>query len=104
MGAPPLIDVIKCVRHPLLLQHAVPLLANVQRFSAPEFSVFLPMYIQIYGTPEAKAMSPNDNNHRGIDQQEYSCAGTTVLGMQNTFTVILLLAAKTLQADKCATD
>lgn len=96
MRPPSLIDVIKRVRDPLLLQHAVPFLTDVQGLSAPKVSVFLPMCIEIYRAPKAEAMASNNNDDRSVDQEENSSAGSTVLGVQYTFTVTLLFAAEAL--------
>lgn len=49
-------------------------------------------------------MPADDDDDRGIDQEEDARSCTTVLGVQNTFTNALLLAAQPFEADKGATD
>lgn len=64
---PSFIDVIKSVWDPLLLEHSVPLLTDVERLASPKVAVLFSMSIQIDGTPEAEAMASDDDNHRRID-------------------------------------
>lgn len=103
MWTPSFIDVIKSMGNPLLLKNFVSFLTNVERLASPKIPVFLSMSIQIHGTPEAEAVTSNDDNYRCIDQKENTCSCTTVLRMQYTFTVTLLLAAKSFQAYKSTT-
>lgn len=63
MWTPSFIDVVKSVRHPLLLKNSVSLLTDVERFASPEVPVFFSMSIQIDRTPEAEAVAPDDDNH-----------------------------------------
>lgn len=104
MWTPSFIDVIKSMRNPLLLKNFVSFFTNVERFASPKIPVFLSMCIQIHRSPQAEAVASNDDNHRCIDQKENPCSSTTVLRMQNTFTVTLLLAAKSFQAYKSTTN
>lgn len=104
MWTPSFIDVIKSMRNPLLLKNFVSFLTNVERFASPKIPIFFSMSIQIHRTPEAEAVASNDDNHRCIDQKENPCSSTTVLRMQYTFTVTLLLAAKSFQAYKSTTN
>lgn len=60
---PSFIDVIKSVCDPLLLEHSVPLLADVERLASPKVAVLFSMSIQIDRTPEAEAMASDDDNH-----------------------------------------
>lgn len=60
---PSFIDVIESVRDPLLLEHSVPLLADVERLASPKVAVLFSMRIQIDGAPEAEAMASDDDNH-----------------------------------------
>lgn len=60
---PSFIDVVKGVRNPLLLEHSVALLTDVERFTSPKVPVLFSMSIQIDGTPEAEAVASDDDNH-----------------------------------------
>lgn len=64
---PSFIDVIEGVWDPLLLEHSVPLLTEVERLASPKVAVLFSMSIQIDGTPEAEAVASDDNNHWRID-------------------------------------
>jgi hypothetical protein len=51
------------MRNPLLLKNFVSFLTNVERLASPKIPVFFSMSIQIYGTPEAEAVTSNDDNY-----------------------------------------
>lgn len=104
MWTPSFIDVIKSMRNPLLFKNFVSFLTDVERLASPKIPVFLSMGVQIHRTPEAEAVASNDDNHRCVDQKENPCSSSTVLRMQHTFTVTLLLAAKSFQAYKSTTN
>lgn len=101
---PSFIDVIKSMRDPLLLKNFVSFLANVERLASPKVPVLLSVRVQVHRAPQAEAVPADDDDHRRVDQKENSRAGTAVLRMQYTFTVTLLLAAKSFQAYKSATN
>lgn len=63
VGTPSFIDVIESVRDPLLLEHSVPLLADVERLASPKVAVLFSMRVQIDRAPEAEAMASDDDNH-----------------------------------------
>lgn len=104
MWTPSFIDVIKSMRKPLLFKNFVSFLTNVERFASPQIPVLLPVSIQIHRAPEAEAVASDEDDHRRVDQEEDPCSSTTVLRMQHTFTVTLLLAAKSFQAHKSTTN
>lgn len=60
---PSFIDVVKRVGNPLLLENSVPLLKDVERLASPEVPVLFSMSIQVDGTPEAKAVASDDDDH-----------------------------------------